>query len=387
MIVHICNDSRFINFIISEFNKINHRKNLFIVISNESTLKNILKINHVLILKPDNPLILSYCNNSIAVIMHSVQGYNTSWIYKIKKEIKVIWSSWGVGLYHSKQFRNKAFDIYEPYTKELVIKIRKPLLVKNQIIKTFPRFYSFYHFITKGYYNHQYSRLKAIKRFDFVATVIPNEFELIKKTLPVKTNIGHIEFYYGNIKTLTGNFYLKDISLGPNIILGNSAAYSNNHIDALLVLKDLNIKRKIICPLSYGDIGCEKIVVEKGKELIGRRFNACVEFLEFNKYLESIKSCSVMIMNHRRQQAMGNIIVGLYLGMRVYLNNKNPIYHYFKKTGVIVFDLHNEFINSSACLSHLSDIERNHNREILESIWGEEIVNSKFLSFINRFSK
>ena len=84
---------------------------------------------------------------------------------------------------------------------------------------------------------------------------------------------------------------------------------------------------------------------------------------EYNKMLST---CSVAIMNHYRQQAVGNIIALVYSGAKVYLSSQNTVYHFLKRIGCNVYSVENDLITSNInALEPLSKEESTQNKEIL----------------------
>src|SRR5690606_3405679 len=93
-----------------------------------------------------------------------------------------------------------------------------------------------------------------------------------------------------------------------NILVGNSADPSNNHLeilDKLLPYKDADIQ--IYTPLSYGDQDHAKLVSEYGKKLFSEKFSPVTDFMKEENYLNFLCSIDIAIFNHKRQQGMGNI--------------------------------------------------------------------------------
>ncbi len=61
---------------------------------------------------------------------------------------------------------------------------------------------------------------------------------------------------------------------GHNILLGNSSNMTGNHLDALDILKSKGIgRRKIICPLSYGDPKCAVLIGKYGVKLFSENLS------------------------------------------------------------------------------------------------------------------
>lgn len=95
-------------------------------------------------------------------------------------------------------------------------------------------------------------------------------------------------------------------------------------------------------------------------------------FMPVQDYVAIIKKCGYVIMNHVRQQAVGNIVIMLYLGARVFVRQENPVYDFFKSSGVVIstvqeLEEHPELLNLP-----LTAEERASNRAIVSDYWGRE---------------
>lgn len=123
--------------------------------------------------------------------------------------------------------------------------------------------------------------------------------------------------------------YFRPRSLGPNILVGNSADPANNHIDVFRWLLDSGINfegRKIIVPLSYG--GSPKycqVVKDYGRDYFGEQFVPIEDFMPYDEYIETMHSCGTVIMGHLRQQGAGNITAALAIGATVYLRTDSRL--------------------------------------------------------------
>lgn len=377
MIVHLCSDETFIdNCIIDVFNRLHQNKNTYIVISKNKDLVYVKQKEQVIHLHPNDDKILTLCNQSSAVIVHLMTTEKAFWVKKINKKVKVFWYCWGIDFYNLTEFERFNFSIYEPLTKKRFEEIYYNTLLKK--FKHHLTFIRFIYFSLKRNFPLFHNTLdKAFNRVDYISTIVAPEYILIKRTLPLKKDVQYIDFKYGSMEMLLGIFYNKEFKLGDKILIGNSCALTNNHLDTFVHIKKLKVNCKIICPLSYNNQKNGEIVEENGKQLFGDNFEALKTYLPLEEYVKVTTSCSVMIMNNRRQEAAGNILLGLYLGMRVYLNSKSPILSFFKSQGLIVFDFYKEFNNSIECFSPLTVIQRNHNRIILEKLWGKEVVENQ----------
>lgn len=161
---------------------------------------------------------------------------------------------------------------------------------------------------------------------------------------------------------------------GQNILLGNSASETNNHLEMFGILSKHDLKsRKVIVPLSYGNSEYRLNIIDAGKRVLRDAFVPLVDYMPLNEYSSIMASCSVVIMNHLRQQALGNIGTALYQGAHVFLDPSNPAYQFFKEKKAVVHSTQN-LLSDSLPLTGLNDEEISQNRAVLESFWGQEQV-------------
>lgn len=153
---------------------------------------------------------------------------------------------------------------------------------------------------------------------------------------------------------------------GPDILLGNSASATNNHLEAIDILSRKNLKnKKVFAPLSYGKKKYAKAIASYGKKHLRDNFDPLFSFLPLEEYNKLISRCGVVIMNHYRPQAMGNIIASLYMGAKVFLN-ETEAYNYFKDLGCHIFLINEDLVDNSDSFELLTDEQVEHNRRILK---------------------
>ena len=162
--------------------------------------------------------------------------------------------------------------------------------------------------------------------------------------------------------------------MNDNILLGNSASATNNHLEAFELLQNLPIQqRKIIVPLSYGSENYANKIINKGKKLFNFNFSPLVDFMSLHDYNEYLEQCGIVIMNHYRQQAVGNVLSMLWIGAKVFLDERNTLYHYLNRIGVIIFSIQKDLTkNNLEVFTLLSNDEQDINRKILQQEVGQE---------------
>ncbi|MDQ7985757.1 TDP-N-acetylfucosamine:lipid II N-acetylfucosaminyltransferase [Pseudomonas sp. G34] len=154
---------------------------------------------------------------------------------------------------------------------------------------------------------------------------------------------------------------------GINIQIGNSADSSNNHLEILEMLAPFcGEDIAIYAPLSYGNEEYARSVIRAGKEKFGDKFKPLTEFMPVDQYLEFLGRVDIAIFNHRRQQAMGNIITLLGLGKKVYMRSDITPWSMFKKIGVKVYDI------SGLELVAMDDYFAKSNSAMIESVFSKE---------------
>ena len=192
------------------------------------------------------------------------------------------------------------------------------------------------------------SRLKepfrrlVIRRVGHLVTYIEGDVELARQWYGARGTHHECIMYLSNVvdpKMIMEPSPASDHD-GLNILLGNSADPSNNHIEALerlLPFKDQPLK--IYAPLSYGDQNHAKKVISQGKAWFGDKFVPMTDFMPFEQYLEFLKSLDIAIFNHQRQQAMGNTITLLGMGKTVFMRSDVSQWRFLTSLGINLSDV------------------------------------------------
>ncbi len=128
---------------------------------------------------------------------------------------------------------------------------------------------------------------------------------------------------------------------GVDLLVGNSATPSNNHVEAFEHLRrcvDL-AGRRVVVPLSYGDTAYADAIERLGRQQFGSAFVPLRHFMPREQYLQLLDGCGVLVMNHLRQQALGNVVIAGLRGARLFLNFGNPMARWLHRQGVQVDDI------------------------------------------------
>ncbi len=366
MILHLVPDEKFIDFAYNEFEKIAPGENRFLVISNHDCeqFKYIKseKVSKISSSELNSYQFLDSLKNYdfIALHMFSMQERaKIRLVLNAPSETKFIWFGWGGDFYH--YIVGNYDSLFLEKTRKLWKKNNTKTRLKN-LIKTL--------------LGHKANHLRAINKIHYFSPVIPTEYNLLKSTLP-QLKAKFAPFSYANLEEMVRGLDRYQIE-GQNILVGNSASYENNHLEVFDLLEKLEIgQRRIVTPLSYGIPEYRDIIKSKGEEKLGKNFLPLVDFIPKDEYHKMIASCSIVIMNHLRQQAMGNIITMMYLGAKIFLNPKNPVFDFFQNEGAYVFSIDIMSVDQHKTFKPLSVEQIAQNRKILEKHWSVKAVAEK----------
>lgn len=346
-ILHIGRDEKFIDQGLRQFEGVPGLVNYLIVIADKKvkyvkSTANILRQEEVKSFFQGSNIL-----DFDLIVFHSIDSLERKLLKYIPGQIRILWIGWGYDYMNLIDFSKQSF--YSEKTKVLLRKKEVPSLYKlKEIIKKCSLL----------------SRIQSwkfkndINNVDFFAPVIYEEYLMIKnKWKSFKPT--YVSWNYGTVSHLVAN--LDNHVNGNNIILGNSASPFNNHLDILDKLADLDFKNsEIICPLSYGDGWYSQQVIVRGKHLF-ENFRPLVDFVILEDYYSILKTCSIGIFGHYRQQAAGNITLLLAMGTKIFLYERNPLFRYYTSKGYIIFKI--EDLNQKS-LEGLTEEEIEQNKRV-----------------------
>jgi hypothetical protein len=313
--------------------------------------------------------------NADWVIIHGMNDVWAEFILK-NKNIKILYVIWGAEIYGNRYL----------YAKNILGEKTKNLLENNSkfSLKDFlkMKFNSFRYGKSKSKEEVQLLNKQAIQKIENIAILYKEEIEGFYKNEILIKPINYLKFGYYPFEYFMDQVDSK-VKLGNNILIGNSSSYSNNHLEVFEHIKTFDLEdKKLIVPLSYGDPVLSKQLLSKGQSLLKDNFYPILDFMPLSAYTKLMQTCNVVIMNHYRQQAVGNIISAVYLGAKVFLNKENSAYLYLKGLGCHIYEI-TEDLNSHNDLLGLTDIEINHNRSILQNDINQSKLVKNLKTFLN----
>lgn len=363
-IIHIIRDEKFPDAAYSAFESAFPNQNEFVIFSNTSKLRFIKRITPIFYnqfyLYSKN-LIRKTCQADV-VVFHGLDRNALRILNALPSSTRTIWLGWGYDYYDLTKLplHKEKTQVAVEQTKATV-KTQLKILVKKII-------------------RPEINKTDLVNKIDIFSPVLYEDFELVKAAIP-NFLPRYASWNYGTLEDdLIRSFEGKSIT-SNNILLGNSASYTNNHLDVLDSLSTIDLsERKVIIPLSYGDANYRNLIVSEGSRTLGKAFTPLIDFMPIDEYIAILQSCSIVVMNHLRQQALGNIVIALYLGAKVFLDEKNPVYQFFLKNNAYIYsilDLETQIDEK------LTSQQINVNRRILQEYWGRDVILQKTKDIVN----
>lgn len=284
--------------------------------------------------------IVSFINTADILVIYQLDFFKSPIVNKVVKRIKIIWRFFGTELYSRKLHlylskRTKSFFRLE--------------ILKRNVKQYFPFFFQ----EEKNFY-------KALKRVDAITGVFKEEYEYLTrhfKNLPKFIPLSLDGMHYAHVI----DFEL-DYPKQNTIVIGNSRSYYNNHLDVLEMVEKCKLNEKINMKILF-NYGAENAYTEKVREMASEIEKASLidSFIAPNEFINFYGPIAAFVNNSYRQLALGNILMALHNGVKVYLNTKNPTYAWFKNEGLYVYEIEDLKQDLETGQIHLTKDEINHN--------------------------
>ena len=362
MKLHLSSDEKVIDRCIESFEKVFPGQNRFIVLLSKGASPRFVKSGLVVFTQygtKDFWEAVGPINQYDSIILHSFNVNFARFVKKIKHD-RVYWIEWGADLY-VKMLAPRGYRLfYEENTDWRFSHIRIPKLLYRGVKWLY----------SKYYINQVVPALKHVRYF--VPDSMEDEYPLLLSYYPELKNLTYANFFYYPIDEVIQPEMMQKQILGENIIVGNSSSVSGNHKEAFELLSKMELgDRKVIVPLSYGNMRYAEYVEECGKSILGESFKPIKDYLPLCDYNKLLSSSHVFIYPNYRQEGVGNILASLYMGGKVFLNNKNPLLPFYRKLGLCIFDM--DELTNDTIKHHLTEEQVNENRNVLMRNYSKEL--------------
>ncbi|MEQ9100861.1 MAG: TDP-N-acetylfucosamine:lipid II N-acetylfucosaminyltransferase [Imperialibacter sp.] len=387
-IAHVCQDEKFIDGAFHSFDLAFPGQNKFYVLvppgaQNIRYIRKASNLTKVVIDGAEVELLLKVCEQHTLVVLHGITHSIALLIEKFDKPEKFVWLILGAEMYQNQH-------IYAGrLLGELTTKLRRHSAGKVGLTEFLRDIYRRVKYrslaISQISMEEQLEDIaRSIGRIKCCASLLKEEFEYLESRQKLADDACYLPFTFYPIEYFIGKATEASVvpPSGENILIGNSASYTNNHLEVFEKLQSFDLRgRKLITPLSYGDPQYIKAISKIGYRQFPNNFHPLTEFLTIESYNEILSSCSIVIMNHYRQQGIGNILSTIYFGCKVYLSEESILYSFLRRIGCLVFSVESDLnAGNSETLKPLTLPDIEYNREILIA----EISSDKIVSRLRK---
>ena len=296
------------------------------------------------------------------VVFHTLPDRWLPLLSYINDRVSVAWIGWGCDFYSTllAPVYPYPYGVLEPLTQDLAEKTNISFKDKLRAGVSAPGLLPglLYRRLKKAFLAKPVDYSSNIYRIDIFSPILKAEWQLARK-LDTNFKADYLPWSYATAERL--NIVLSCPETEKmNILIGNSSTLTNNHFDAFAFIAkcgELRSSTRVIVPLSYGDKSLALKIMERGRYYFGDRFQPLTELLPLSRYAELVASCHTVMMNHARQQAMGNISIAALKGSRIVLNPRSLVTEELKSWGI-------HFQTTAAAeLGPLNFEQRDRNRE------------------------
>jgi len=230
---------------------------------------------------------------------------------------------------------------------------------------------------------YEVARRFVIKNINGIVAFIKEDYKLAQKWHGAKG-----KYYYS---FLYPNLVFKELDLSKvkkynektYIQVGNSADPALNHLEVFSRLEKYKDKTiEIMCPLAYGNEVYRDKVIEAGTKIFGNKFNPIKKLVSFEEYSELLAKIDIAIFSYEGQQALGNIIILLGLGKKVYIRDDITSWKLCSDLGLKVYSYNKDFnglfekIPNDVKLKNIDSIKKHFTEKKLKEDW-ERIFQNK----------
>ncbi len=371
-IVHLIIDHQVIERSLGIFEALYPGKNDIIIFEKKDAYKHLHKYAKCQRVNDSNldEFVKSYDFSNVKyVISHYMNFWMAEFMLKVPQHIHCCWEIYGYDLYN--QFlEHLGLSIY--YTDP--IKFQKYSWFRSRFPKLFDRLLSFrgVKYATKKQKSDLFNRIT--ERVDSVGVCSVGDVRILEKYS--KKKFPHFIFCNYSLREVFGDLWDSEFTEGNNIMIGNSASFSNNHLYVLEYMKRINFDSDIVLTLSYGGNTRYRDTVIKAynKEFPGR-IKTLLNYIPLHEYNQSFMGYNSMVMAAWRQESIGTIMLAFYLGIKVYMSEKSPLYSSFKEEGFKIYSIESNEIEYISIPLSIED--KIYNRSLLLKIYNEQgIINN-----------
>jgi dTDP-N-acetylfucosamine:lipid II N-acetylfucosaminyltransferase len=303
---------------------------------------------------------LEWCNG---LVVHFLDRAGARMIRKVPRRVCVIWSGWGSDYYGLWPRGERGF--WDDETAMIMKRVESAGSFGQAVRRLVRRV------VAAGI--RRVDLRCAAARVNLFSAPIPLDYDQVRAQLGPAFHPLYLQLYYGSYEETFSQG--KEGITGENILVGNSATPTGNHLSAFKMLLRRGVSdAQIVVPLSYGDPGYRDEILASGRSMFGGQFVPLTEFMPLAEYNSIVHRCSIVVMNHKRQQAVGNIGAAMCRGARVFLDQSSTVFQFLRGRGAIVFPMNALQERGAFRRERLTAAETQLNQRVLRAIWGADVV-------------
>lgn len=290
---------------------------------------------------------------------------------KRNPEILSVWCFWGGDLYSLPEI------VRENYLSFSLQNTRKSLVSKTNFFRQIA--VNIYYRLTSRVPYNPNVFLKSFEQIDYLAAYFKEDYEAVVR-FSGKDNMTFFKFPYLSLELILGDIRLWDnMEIGEKIMVGHSADPGLNHFEIVEMLSSYGCQKTILLPMHYGDDFYKNKLLEAiaGLEVETEVIETYLPLHDYNKKLLEV---GYAIFNVNHQQAFGNIITLVWLGIKVFLHEDSGIYLEFKRLGVFIYSIAD--LKDMSALVPLTQSQKEINKNILQTILSAEVTNEMNLNLL-----
>ncbi len=355
-ILHLAIDEKFIDRGINFFKEDMRASNYLLIVSESAERKHVTSSEDFQLLSSELHKIPVIASAYDALVFHSLHPY----FYKVIESVRnkfIVWLGMGFDYYDLTYYTK--YHLMMDRTKDFYISYISDLgkeTINTQISDAKP----------------PTQKISLLSKINVFCPVLPSEYNFLTQhgfTLPVHCSWNYI---YEDLDDVMRPY---SFSTSNSIMIGNSADPTNNHLDILYLInqKIIPASAQIITPLSYGNTKYANLVSAAFEGVFGERYMAVRNFMELTDYMNLLSTANVCIMAHKRQQGMGNIIMMLHLGYKIFMNIESPAYSFLTEHGIKVFTLEDLSYSDNMIVNDLDEQVKLRNAALIKQLFSADL--------------
>lgn len=374
MNLHVFQDDlgHYINLAIDRINRIEPKRNIYVNIKKSIDPKK----SSLYYLAPSEMEKFIQCNQEIErIYFHFFSYRNEPMLNKfrwINSNLTFVWIFWSGDFYNLPEFRN---EYYLDYAKEF-LGIKK----KQQLKKWKRKAASLKSVLLKRPVYRLEKFVRSICAMDYIATVFKGDYEhIIHHT---RATARFKMFSYVSYQQLIGEEMRSKFRIGNAIMVNHNADPILNHFEVLEVLAKKKLSNKVYLPLAYGDAKYADAIKKEATKFLGEKAEIQDQFIPLSLYNQNLFQLGYAIFNNQIQKGFGNILVLIWIGVKVFLREENAVYCAFKEWGIHVFSIQHD-LPAEAFDTFLSKTQVLENRQVVEEKFSEEKLELFYREFLS----